>query len=90
MPSRRGMERRVGLGIPTSPGPLPDLFPASRSTLRITQAGVAPAVIYAFRKTGRIITKDNAKFVPAAALEAWQHAIDEYAALIEDQETEPQ
>jgi SEC-C motif len=54
------------------------------------QAGVAPQVIYAFRKTGRIITEENAKFVPAAALEAWQHAIDEYEALIEDQETEPQ
>ena len=59
-------------------------------TKAMEQAGVAPAVIYAFRKTGRIITEENAKFVPAAALEAWQHAIDEYAALMEDQETEPQ
>ena len=59
-------------------------------TKAMEQAGVAPAVIYAFRKTGRIITEENAKFVPAAALEAWQHAIDEYAALMEDQEVEPQ
>ena len=59
-------------------------------TKAMEQAGVAPAVIYAFRKTGRIITEENAKFVPAAALEAWQNAIDEYAALMEDQETEPQ
>ena len=59
-------------------------------TKAMEQAGVAPAVIYAFRKTGRIITEENAKFVPAAGLEAWQHAIEEYAALIEDQETEPQ
>src|SRR5262249_1434550 len=43
-------------------------------TKAMEQAGVAPAVIYAFRKTGRIITEENAKFVPAAALEAWQHA----------------
>jgi hypothetical protein len=50
----------------------------------------ALAVIYAFRKTGRIITKEKAKFVPAAALEAWQHAIDEYEALMEDQEIETQ
>ena len=54
------------------------------------QAGVAPQVIYAFRKTGRIITEENAKFVPAAALEAWQHAIGEYEALMEDQETQRQ
>ena len=59
-------------------------------TKAMEQAGVAPAVIYAFRKTGRIITEENAKFVPAAAFEAWQHAIDEYAALMEDQEIEPQ
>ena len=59
-------------------------------TKAMEQAGVAPAVIYAFRKTGRIITEANAKFVPAAAVEAWQHAIDEYAALMEDQEIEPQ
>ena len=59
-------------------------------TKAMEQAGVAPAVIYAFRKTGRIITEANAKFVPAAALEAWQHAIDEYEALMEDQEIEPQ
>ena len=59
-------------------------------TTAMEQAGVAPAVIYAFRKTGRIITQENAKFVPAAALEAWQHAIDEYEELMEDQEIEPQ
>ena len=60
-------------------------------TKAMEQAGVAPAVIYAFRKTGRIITEENAKFVPAAALEEWQHAIAEYEELIiEDQETEPQ
>jgi len=40
--------------------------------------------------TCRIITEENAKYVPDAALEAWQHAIDEYQALMEDQETEPQ
>ena len=59
-------------------------------TKAMEQAGVAPAVIYAFRKTRRIITEENAKFVPASALEAWQHAIDEYDALMENQETEPQ
>jgi hypothetical protein len=59
-------------------------------TKAMEQAGVAPAVIYAFRKTGRIITEENAKFVPAAALEAWQQAIDEYETLMEDQEIEPQ
>jgi hypothetical protein len=59
-------------------------------TKAMQQAGVAPQVIYAFRKTGRIITEENAKFVPAAALEAWHEAIAEYEAVMEDQETEPQ
>jgi hypothetical protein len=59
-------------------------------TKAMEQAGVAPQVIYAFRKTGRIITEENAKFVPAAALEAWHQAIAEYEAVMEDQEAEPQ
>src|SRR5262245_54783208 len=59
-------------------------------TKEMEQAGVAPAVIYAFRKTGRIITEENAKFVPASALEAWRHAIDEYEALMEAQQIAPQ
>jgi hypothetical protein len=59
-------------------------------TNAMEQAGVAPQVIYAFRKTGRIITEENAKFVPAAALEAWHQAIAEYEAVMEDQEAEPQ
>ena len=37
-------------------------------TKAMEQAGVAPAVIYALRKTGRIITEESAKFVPAAAV----------------------
>ena len=55
-----------------------------------SQVGREPGYRTDIRKTGRIITEENAKFVPAAALEAWQHAVDEYEALIEDQETEPQ
>jgi hypothetical protein len=64
--------------------------PDAAVTKAMEQAGVAPQVIYAFRKTGRIITEENANFVPAAALEAWQHAIDEYDVLMEGQETERQ
>jgi hypothetical protein len=63
---------------------------AAMVTTAMEQAGVAPQVIYAFRKTGRIITQENAKFVPAAALEGWHQAIAEYEALMGDQETEPQ
>jgi hypothetical protein len=63
---------------------------AEMVTTAMEQAGVAPQVIYAFHKTGRIITEENAKFVPAAALEAWRQAIAEYEAVMEDQEAEPQ
>jgi hypothetical protein len=59
-------------------------------TKAMEQAGVSPQVMYAFRKTGRIITEENAKFVPAAALEAWHQAIAEYEAVMADQEAEPQ
>ena len=79
-----GPDDRIFIDVPSD-----DEYDAA-VTKAMEHAGVAPEVIYAFRKTGRIITEENAKFVPAAALEAWQHAIDEYATLIEDQETEPQ
>ena len=87
--SARSSLRAMGGSLARIDAPSDDEYDAA-VTKAMEQAGVAPEVIYPFRKTGRIITEENAKFVPAAALEAWQHAIDEYAALMEDQETEPQ
>ncbi len=41
-------------------------------------AGVSPAVAYAHRKTGYILTKSNRAFATGAAIQEWEEAIDEY------------
>ncbi|MBK8261261.1 MAG: hypothetical protein IPK80_07945 [Nannocystis sp.] len=42
------------------------------------RAGIDPALIYAFKKTGRLITADNAKHLPSEAIDEWNAAIAEY------------
>jgi predicted glycoside hydrolase/deacetylase ChbG (UPF0249 family) len=44
------------------------------------QAGINPAKIYAFEKTGRIVSEDNLHLLSDADLAEWQAAIDEYRA----------
>jgi hypothetical protein len=43
-------------------------------------AGIDPALIYAFEKTGRLVTEQNQHLLPDAALDEWQAAIEEYEA----------
>lgn len=42
------------------------------------QAGIDPAKIYAFRRTGRLISEENARFLSKRDLAEWQAAIEEY------------
>jgi len=44
-------------------------------------AGIDPAVIYASKKTGLIVTEDNREQMPAEALKEWEAAIGEYQEL---------
>jgi hypothetical protein len=44
------------------------------------KAGLDPALIYAFEKTGRIVTEDNQHLLSDADLTEWQAAIQEYRA----------
>ncbi len=46
-------------------------------------AGMEPAKIHAFKRTGLIVTADNAKHLSAQNLEDWQIALEEYRALEE-------
>ena len=41
-------------------------------------AGIDPAVIYAYEKTGRLVTEDNQHPLSEADLDEWQAAIEEY------------
>ena len=42
------------------------------------EAGIDPAIIYAYEKTGRLVTEDNQHLLSEADLDEWQEAIEEY------------
>jgi hypothetical protein len=44
----------------------------------MAQAGINPAFIYAFKRTGRIVTESNRDRLTEKELQQWNHAIDEY------------
>ena len=44
----------------------------------ILDAGIDPALAYAYRKTGRLLTKENRKYLTRAELSEWNDAIEEY------------
>lgn len=41
-------------------------------------AGIDPALIYAYEKTGRLVTDENQRFLTDADLDEWNAAIEEY------------
>jgi hypothetical protein len=47
-------------------------------------AGVNPAVIYAYQRTGLIVSEKNQHLIPDADLVEWQAGIEEYSRLHED------
>ena len=42
------------------------------------KAGVRPAIIYAYQKTGRLVTRENRKRLTKAELKEWNDAFDEW------------
>ena len=48
------------------------------------KAGIDPAIIHAYEKTGRLITEDNQNLLSDADLDEWQAAIDEYNAQLKN------
>ena len=44
----------------------------------MAQAGINPAFIYAFKRTGRIVTESNRHRLTEKELRQWNDAIDEY------------
>jgi hypothetical protein len=43
-------------------------------------AGLDPALVYAFEKTGLLVTQPNQQRIPDADLARWQAAIEEFEA----------
>lgn len=50
------------------------------------KAGVRPELIYAMRKTGRIVTESNQQLLTDDELQERQDAIEEYLALVDKQQ----
>ncbi len=44
----------------------------------MVEVGIDPAMIYAFKKTGRIVTTHNQQFLTKEELAEWRDAVDEY------------
>lgn len=68
------------------PGPDDPVFPSDLSQEELTEAtikamreaGIDPAMIYAYMKTGLIVTEYNQKILSARDLAEWDNAIAEY------------
>jgi len=41
-------------------------------------AGIRPALVYAYKRTGLIVTRENRPLISAADLDEWEDAIAEY------------
>jgi hypothetical protein len=46
------------------------------------ESGMDPALVYAMNKTGRIVTKENMRFLTDADIQEWNDAVDEYHQVI--------
>ena len=51
-----------------------------------SRAGIRPELIYAMKKTGRMVTEANQHLLTDQDLQEWQETIDEYFALVERQQ----
>lgn len=45
------------------------------------RAGLSPELLYAYRKTGRLLTQKNKRLVPDVDVDEWHSAIEEYRAI---------
>ena len=46
--------------------------------LVLREANVRPEIIYAYQKTGRLVTEENSQLLSAEELAEWDAAVDEY------------
>lgn len=70
------------------PTPLPDSAMAgafSELEAALDEIGAPPAVIYAFRKTKRLVTEENQQYLSTPEQEEWDAAICEYQTRIADE-----
>ena len=62
------------------PGSLQDCVP--KIVQAMEKVGIDPALIYAFRKTGRIVTQRNLQFLTEEERQEWRNAVDDYRTMV--------
>jgi ribose 5-phosphate isomerase len=46
------------------------------------ELGMDPALVYAMRKTGRMVTEQNMQYLDPEELREWEDAVEEYHSLV--------
>ncbi|HEY4931615.1 MAG TPA: hypothetical protein VII23_08605 [Terriglobales bacterium] len=46
------------------------------------ELGMDPAIIYAMRKTGRMVTEQNMQYLEPEELQEWEDAVEDYHSLV--------
>ena len=72
------MVRCSSIKAPSSPRPILDEVVDQHMLEAMHKAGVGPALIYAYQKTGRLVTRTNRKYLTKEELKEWNDAFDEW------------
>jgi hypothetical protein len=87
---RHKFGREIGPGDPLFfdpdkdvPTPIDPKRMEDETVAALRKAGVAPQIIFAYKRTGRLLMKDNLANYPPEARAEWKAAIDEYFRLEE-------
>jgi hypothetical protein len=63
-----------------TPKPINPEWAETKVVEAMQQVGIDPAYIYAYTKTGRLLTKENRELLTPEELNEWKEAVDEYHA----------
>lgn len=81
---RANVEKKLGRPVRPDDPVFPELEALSEADLKkqmiadFQKAGIRPALIYAFEKTGLMVTATNKNLIPDIDLAAWDAAVEEY------------
>lgn len=64
--------------LPEGTGPISEEEVDEAMLLVLHEAKVRPEIIYAYQKTGRLLTEENAQHLSEEELAEWDAAVDEY------------
>lgn len=79
--TREAEQKRAELirqALPEGTGPISEEEVDEAMLLVLREAKVRPEIIYAYQKTGRLVTEENAQHLSEEELAEWNAAVDEY------------